>query len=112
MPGCPVLVLGRSAHVQHASVSLSFFAQVAVACFCLVTFTSMLAPLLTLGLSLCRMETAGAPPTMMVLVDLIGTFLVCQLVRLLLHSRMVDHDDMAKGYVWTFEQWEDGLIER
>ena len=83
---------------------------VALACLCLVTFTSVLAPLVTLGLSLCRMETAGAPPTITVLVDLFGTFLVCQLVRLLLHSRMVDHDDMGKGYVWTVEQWEENLL--
>ena len=58
-------------------------------------------------------ETAGAPPTITVLVDLLGTFLVCQLVRMLLHSRMVDHDDMTKGYVWTvsseLEQWEEDL---
>jgi Mg/Co/Ni transporter MgtE len=78
---------------------------VAAACFCLVTFTSLLAPALTLGLSLCRMETAGAPPTLMVLVDLIGTFIVCQLVKLTLHSRMVDQEDMTKGYVWTFEDY-------
>ena len=90
---------------------------VALACFCLVSFTSVLAPLVTLGLSLCRMETAGAPPTITVLVDLVGTFLVCQLVRLLLHSRMVDHDDMSKGYVWTvsseleqLEEWEHSLL--
>ena len=83
---------------------------VALACFCLVSFTSVLAPLVTLGLSLYRMETAGAPPTITVLVDLLGTFLVCQLVRLLLHSRMVDHDDMGKGYVWTVEQWEENLL--
>jgi len=86
---------------------------VALACLCLVSFTSVLAPLVTLGLSLCRMETAGAPPTITVLVDLLGTFLVCQLVRMLLHSRMVDHDDMTKGYVWTvsseLEQWEEDL---
>ena len=51
------------------------------------------------------------------LVDLLGTFLVCLLVRLLLHSRMVDHDDMSKGYVWTvasefeqLEEWEHSLF--